>query len=56
MDKRLGYIDEHKLMTPRKKGLASMFGGVKGLDTILKFMPWLLIGGIFLFNWLGDKI
>lgn len=56
MDQRLGFIDEHKLMSPRKKGLASIFGNAKGWDTLLKFIPWLLIGGIFLFNWLGDKI
>ena len=56
MDNRLGYIDEHKLMSPRKKGLGSLFSNNKAIDNILKFIPWLIIGGIFLFNWLGDKI
>lgn len=56
MDKRLGFIDEHKLMTPNKKGLGALFGNKKGWELVLSFMPWLLVGGIILFSWLGDKI
>ena len=56
MDARLGYIDEHKLMMPKKRGWGSIFNKGGAIDGILKLLPWLLIGAVFLFNWLGVKL
>ena len=56
MDARLAFINEHKLMSPKKKGWGALFNKGGAVDNILKLAPWLLVGGVLLFSWLGGML
>lgn len=51
MDAILSSMDEHKIMSPRRKSWLTMLtGSGGGLKTLLEFMPWIVIGFILLFT------